>query len=99
MLRTAVTAALVLALSADAFAAPAKTTALEVGAAKVYLQSDDTAMLAGLELFVSAGLDRESAPQNGLAALAAQSILQSPVNGIALSDVVAARGGSLTYAI
>jgi predicted Zn-dependent peptidase len=99
MLRTAVTAALVLALSADAFAAPAKTTALEVGAAKLYLQSDDTAMLAGLELFVSAGLDHESDQQNGLAALAAQTILESPVNGTTLGDAIAARGGSVTCAV
>jgi predicted Zn-dependent peptidase len=99
MLRTAVTAALVVALGSNVLAAPARTTALEVGAAKLYLQSDDTAMLAGLELFVGAGLDRESAQQNGLAALAAQAIVQSPVNGVALSDAIAARGGSLTYAI
>jgi predicted Zn-dependent peptidase len=99
MLRTAVTAALILALGASASAASGKTTTLEVGAAKLYLQSDDTAMLAGLELFVSAGLDRESAAQNGLAALAAQTILETPVDGAALVDAVAARGGSLSYAI
>jgi predicted Zn-dependent peptidase len=99
MLRTAAAAVLVAALGAGAVATPAKTTTLEVGAAKLYLQSDDTAMLAGLELFVGAGLDRESAQQNGLAALAAQTILESPVNGMALSDAIAARGGSLTYAI
>ena len=99
MLRTAVTAALILSLNANAWAAVGKTTTLEVGAAKLYLQSDDTAMLAGLELFVSAGLDRESAQQNGLAALAAQTILETPVDGAALVDAVAARGGSLSYAI
>jgi predicted Zn-dependent peptidase len=99
MLRTAVTAALVVALNVNAFAAPAKTTALEVGAAKLYLQSDDTAMLAGLELFVGAGLDRESAQQNGLAALAAQTILETPVNGKPLSDAIEVHGGSLTSAV
>ncbi|MGD0473566.1 MAG: insulinase family protein [Candidatus Velthaea sp.] len=99
MVRTALTAALVVALAAGAYATPAKTTELEVGAGKLYLQSDDTALLAGLELFVGAGLDRESAQQNGLAALAAQTILQTPVNGMSLSDAIAARGGSLTYAI
>jgi zinc protease len=99
MLRTAVTAALVFALGANAFAAPGRTTTLEVGAAKLYLQSDDTAMLAGLELFVGAGLDRESPQQNGLAALAAETIVETPVNGTTLSDAIAARGGSLTWAI
>jgi predicted Zn-dependent peptidase len=99
MLRTSAAAALILALCSNVGAAPAKTTALEVGSAKLYLQSDDTAMLAGLELYVSAGLDRESPQQNGLAALAAQTILEAPVNGLALNDAVAARGGSLTCAI
>jgi predicted Zn-dependent peptidase len=98
MLRTALTAALVVALGANGFAATG-TTALEVGAAKMYLQSDETAMLAGLELFVGAGLDHETAQQNGLAALSAQIVLQSPVDGKPLSDAIAARGGSLTYAV
>lgn len=99
MLRTAIAALLVAALGAGASAAPGKTTSLDVGAAKLYLQSDDTAMLAGLELFVGAGLDRETAQQNGLAALSAQSIMDSPHNGVSLSDAVSARGGSLSYAI
>jgi zinc protease len=99
MLRTVMTAALVAVLGANGYAQPGKTTSLDVGSAKLYLQSDDTAMLAGLELFVSAGLDRETDQQNGLAALAAQSILTSPVNGIALDEAVAARGGALSYAI
>lgn len=100
MLRvTAAAAALVVALGANGSAAPAKTTSLDVGPAKLYLQSDDSALLAGLELFVGAGLDRESAQQNGLAALEAQTILESPVNGSPLVDAIAARGGSLTYAI
>lgn len=99
ILRSAVTAALVVALGASVSAASGKTTSLDVGPAKVYLQSDETSMLAGLEFFVGAGLDRENAQQNGLAALSAQLVLQSPVNGAALSDAIAARGGSLTYAV
>jgi zinc protease len=99
MVRAAIAAALALALGAPAGAAMPRTTSLDLGAAKLYLQSDETAMLAGLELFVSAGLDRESAQQNGLAALTAQLLLDSPVDGSPLSDAIAARGGSLTYAI
>jgi predicted Zn-dependent peptidase len=99
MLRTAITAALIVALGTNVCAAVANTTTLEVGAAKLYLQSDDTALLAGLELYISAGLDRESAQQNGLAALAAETILQSPVNGIPLRDAIAAHAGSLSYAV
>jgi predicted Zn-dependent peptidase len=99
MLRSVLTAAVVVVLGGSVCAAPEKTTALDVGAAKLYLQSDDSSMLAGLELFVGAGLDRESPQQNGLAALAAAIVLQSPVGGMALGDAIAARGGSLTYAI
>jgi predicted Zn-dependent peptidase len=100
MLRSTMTAALVIALGLNVAAAPAKTTSLDVGAAKLYLQQgDDTAMLAGLELFVSAGLNRETDQQNGLAALTAQAILQAPASGTSLGDAVAARGGSLSYVI
>jgi predicted Zn-dependent peptidase len=99
MLRFTLTAAFIASLSLGAVAAPAQTTSLDVGAAKLFVQSDDSAMLTGLELFVSAGLDRESDAQNGLASLAAATILQAPVNGMALADLIAARGGSLSYTV
>ncbi len=99
MLRSAATAAVLsLALGAAA-AAPAKTTAFDIGSAKLYVNSDQTSMLAGLQLYLSAGLDRETEQQSGLAALSAQTILQSPVGDMPLVDAVAARGGSLAYVI
>jgi predicted Zn-dependent peptidase len=99
MLRTAALAALIVLFGTDASAAPAPAASLDAGEAKLFTHSDDAAMLAGLELFVSAGLDRETSAQNGLSALTAQCLLEAPVNGVALRDAVAARGGSLTYAV
>ncbi len=99
LLRPMLTAALVALLSGSGWAEPAKSTTSDAAATNVYLHGDDSAMLAGLELFVSAGLDRENDQQNGLAALAAETILQTPVNGMPLRAAVAARGGSVSYAV
>lgn len=66
----------------------------------VLQQPDPSADLAGTEVLLQAGLDRQTAKQNGLAALVAESILRTPVqNGISLRDAVAAGGGSITYAV
>lgn len=67
-------------------------------------QNEPTAQLIGTELFVPAGLDRETPAQDGLAALVAECILQTPVGlvpgePLALSDAIAAQGGSLSYAV
>lgn len=63
-------------------------------------QPDATAELAGAEVLLQAGLDRQNAKQNGLAALVAESVLRTPVEGeISLKDAVAANGGSITYAV
>jgi predicted Zn-dependent peptidase len=96
ILRALLAASLILTLG---IAEPAKTTEVDVGAAKLLIVADDTALLTGLELFVNAGLDRETDAQNGLAALCAQAVLQAPVNGVPLVDAITARGGSLTYAV
>lgn len=69
------------------------------GAATVIQQPDATAELAGTEILLQAGLDRETPKQNGLAALVAQCILRTPVNGVPLEDAVNANSGSITYAI
>ena len=66
----------------------------------VLQQPDASADLAGTEVLLQAGLDRQTAKQNGLAALVAQAILRTPVQGsVALEDAVAANGGSITYAV
>jgi predicted Zn-dependent peptidase len=68
-------------------------------AATVVQQADPAAELVGTEVLLQAGLDRQTPKQNGLAALVAQCILRTPVNGVALEDAVNANSGSITYAI
>lgn len=66
----------------------------------VVQQPDPTADLVGTEIVLQAGLDRQSARENGLAALVAESIVQTPVNGgKPLKAAVAANGGSITYVV
>lgn len=67
-------------------------------------QNDPTTHLIGTELFVPAGLNRQSPVQNGLAALVAECILRTPVarasgERLALRSVVNDEGGSLSYAV
>lgn len=66
----------------------------------VVQQADPSADLVGTQIVLQAGLDRQSSQQNGLAALVAQSILETPVEGgKPLETAVAANGGSITYVI
>ena len=51
------------------------------------------------QLIVSAGTVRQTAAQNGLAALTAQSLLFTKIDGVRLSDRIAAAGGSVDYAV
>lgn len=69
--------------------------------AKIVLQPDPGNPLVGMDLFVRAGLDRQTTAQNGLAALTAQTILQTRVGNPALplTDALAAHGGTITYAM
>lgn len=67
-------------------------------------QADPTVDLIGAELFVPAGLDRQTPSQNGLAALVAECILQTSVGApagerVTLRDAVDAEGGSIDYAL
>ncbi len=98
MRTTLITAALALALAGPAAAAPA-TTAVDLGGARGYVQADPGAPLAAVQLFVRAGLDRQTGAQSGLAALTAEAVLRTPVEGAPLVEAVAARGGSLDYAV
>ncbi len=70
-----------------------------VDGATLYVETDDGAALGGLEVFVPAGTDHETASQNGVAALVAECVLRTPVDGIALRDAVSDAGGSVEYAI
>ncbi len=87
---------------ASAVAAPLRVAAPVVrgySTAKIVTQTNAGNPLIGMQLFVRAGLDRESSTQNGLAALVAQSIVQTSVAGAPLRDALLARGGSVSYTI
>ncbi|HEY9086403.1 MAG TPA: insulinase family protein [Candidatus Tyrphobacter sp.] len=78
----------------------AQSGALVTHAAGVTLvsQSDSSAALVGVEFTIAAGLDRERLRQDGLAALVAQSVLETPsAGGVSLSDAIAAHGGSVAF--
>jgi predicted Zn-dependent peptidase len=63
------------------------------------VQQDPSVPLVHVDFVLRAGLDREQLTQNGLAALTAQSLLESPVQGTSLADAVAAAGGSIAYTV
>lgn len=64
----------------------------------VVRQYDPAADLIGTQIRLEAGLDRQLPAQNGLAALVAESVLQTPVTGAtSLRDAIAADGGSIQY--
>jgi len=66
----------------------------------VVAQPDAASTLAGTMLFVRAGLDRQSFAQSGLAALTAETILQTPsAGGLPLRDAIADAGGSIGYVV
>ncbi len=90
-----------LAVLSAPLGAPAATPSatIDLGGAAGYVRPDPGATLVGIELFVRAGLDRQTPAQNGLAALTAESLLHVPVDGVPLIDAVEARGGSLSYAV
>jgi predicted Zn-dependent peptidase len=106
--RITINAVLALALAAlplsaraaggTAVPAPAIET---VGGTTIVQQSDERLPLAGVEVVVRAGLDRQTLKQNGLAALVAAAILHTPVTRtageapISLDQAIAANGGSV----
>ncbi len=69
------------------------------GGVTTILQEDEAAPLLHVDVVIQAGLDRQQLTQNGLAALTAQSLLRSPVDGVALEDAVAAAGGSISFVV
>jgi zinc protease len=88
-----------LAVALPAFAS-AQTTVTHVAGVTVVSQPDPSAALTGVEFTIAAGLDRERLPQDGLAALVARTILETPSEGgVPLSDAIAAHGGSVTFTI
>lgn len=92
---------------AGALAASIPAPSVEsAGSTTIIQQHDSAASLIGVALIVRAGLDRETLKQNGLAALVAETILQTPVAtgsgnaaGLPLDDAIAARGGSIRFTV
>jgi predicted Zn-dependent peptidase len=66
---------------------------------QLYAHSDAGAQLVGLTLVVRAGTARQAAGQNGLAALAAQTLVLTKLDGVTLSDRITAAGGSIDFTV
>ena len=103
---TAAAATIAVTLAAPVAAAVARTAVVDLGGTRGYVRADQSMPLAGVELFVRAGLDRETPAQNGLAALVAEAVLQTPTSpaagagaAVPLADAVNERGGSISYAV
>jgi len=69
------------------------------GGVTTITQQDAAAPLVHVEYVVRAGLDRQSLAQNGIAALTAQTILDTPVGGVPAHDAIAAAGGSFDFIV
>ncbi len=69
--------------------------------AKIVQQDDSASGLTGIQVFIRAGLDRQTPAQNGISAIVAECVLHtSPSEGApVLGTYVAAQGGSLSYDI
>lgn len=55
--------------------------------------------LAGANVFIPAGRDRQTTQQNGIAALVAQTIVDTPVNGMPLQTALAGQGGTIRFTV
>ncbi len=62
-------------------------------------QQDNAAPLVHVTVVVRAGLNRQTMSQNGLAALTAQTVLRTAVDGTPLEDALAAHGGGVHFAV
>ncbi len=82
-----------LILAAALAAAPAPV------APRVFVRTDAGAQLIGVALVVDAGTARQTAQQNGLAALAAETVLLSRIDGSTLADRVSADGGAIAFSV
>src|SRR5262245_31103453 len=67
--------------------------------ATTIVQQDDASPLVHVQFVMQAGLDRQALSQSGIAALTAETILHTQVDGVALEDAVAAHGGSIHFTV
>ncbi|MGH7737484.1 MAG: M16 family metallopeptidase [Candidatus Tyrphobacter sp.] len=73
--------------------------ASNVSGVATIVQGDPSAALAGVEIAIPAGLDRERLNESGLAALTAATIERTPVDGVPLDEAIEAKGGSVRFAV
>ena len=94
------TAALLVSVT-QSVARVASVTQTTYDGARIIQQADQLSSLVGMQLFVPAGLDRQTPSQNGLSALVAEDILNTPVGParLPLRDALAAEGGSISYSV
>ena len=76
----------------------------DLGSAKLIGENDAGATISGVQVFLAAGLDREPANANGVAALLAECVLRTPVTTathelVPVRDAIDAQGGSVTYTV
>jgi predicted Zn-dependent peptidase len=82
-----------------------QASATDLGVTKLIGESDADAPVSGVQIFVAAGLDRESSSNNGASALVAECILRTPVatgktgEMLPLRDAIESSGGSLSYTV
>lgn len=86
-------------LLAAALAVASVPHAVGTGPARLYAQADAGAQLVGLAVVAGAGTARQGAAQNGLAALAAQTLLYTKLDGVRLTDRITAAGGSVDFTV
>jgi zinc protease len=73
--------------------------ATDLGVTKLIGEADADAPVAGVQVFVAAGLDRQAPNQSGISALVAECLERTPVDGMPLRDAIAAEGGSISYTV
>jgi predicted Zn-dependent peptidase len=73
--------------------------ATDIGAGQFIAEADGDAPIAGVQIFVAAGLDREGPKQSGISALVAECLERTPVDGVPLRDAVRDAGGSMSYTV
>ncbi len=91
--------ALMCAFAIPSVAWAAAPTVRNSGGTTVIEQQDNAAPLTHVTIVVRAGLDRQTLAENGLAALTAQTILRTPVDGTPLEEAIAAHGGGIHFEI
>jgi len=91
--------ALICAFAFPSVALAAAPAVSNSGGTTVIQQQDNAAPLVHVTFVVRAGLNRQTMAQNGVAALTAQTILRTAIDGVPLEDAVAAHGGGVHFTV